>query len=311
MSILGIEEAVFGVTDRQKAVRFLDDFGLKRTRSGKFGANYNCVDGTVVKIRDYENTKLPKAIGQKSNIREVIWGVERKSDIKNIADELCRDRSVEYCKDGSIRTVDDMGLGIGFKVSIRKKIKVSETEFNYPGKAVRKDNPATFYERAIPQCISHIVFGVPDIQVVEKFYCGRLGFRVTDRYPNRGVFMRSAPNGNHHNLFVLNIDSRKPKFDHLAFKVNDIHEVIGGGQFLTKKGWKTRVGPGRHYISSACFWYFISPLGGALEYCADEDIMTEKWKPRSFNVGPEIFSEWTFNADSTFRAPAASSKSKR
>ena len=32
MSILGIEEAVFGVTDRQKAVRFLDDFGLKKNK---------------------------------------------------------------------------------------------------------------------------------------------------------------------------------------------------------------------------------------------------------------------------------------
>ena len=122
--------------------------------------------------------------------------------------------------------------------------------------------------------------------------------------------MRSSIRGNHHNLFVMNIDSRRPKFNHLAFKVNDIHEVIGGGQYLTKKGWKTQVGPGRHYISSACFWYFESPLGGATEYCADEDIITEKWKPREFQVGHETFSEWTFNADSTFKAPTASSQKK-
>ena len=310
MSIIGIEEAVFGVTDRQKAVRFLDDFGLKRTSSGKFGANFSCVDGTVVKVRDSQNTRLPRAIGPKSNIREVIWGVEKKSDIKNIADELGRDRSIKYCRDGSICTMDDMGLGIGFRVSTRKKIKIAETKFNYPGSTFRKDSPAVFYERAVPKSISHIVFGVPDVRVVEKFYCGRLGFKVSDRYPNRGVFMRSGPRGNHHNLFVMNIDTRKPQFNHLAFKVNDIHEVIGGGQHLTKKGWKTQVGPGRHYISSGCFWYFNSPLGGALEYVADEDVMTEKWKARSFTVGPEIFSEWTFNKDSTFRAPTASSKSK-
>ena len=179
-----------------------------------------------------------------------------------------------------------------------------------PGNDVRIDTPATFYERAQPQTISHIVFGMPDYKIVESFYGDRLGFKTTDRYPGRGVFLRAAERGNHHHLFAMNIDARKPKFNHLAFKVRDIHEVIGGGQYLTRQGLQTQVGPGRHYISSACFWYFHSPLGGAFEYCADEDIMTEKWKPRDFVVGPDIFSEWTFNADADFKAPTAASRSK-
>ena len=152
--------------------------------------------------------------------------------------------------------------------------------------------------------------GVPDFKIVESFYGERLGFRATDRYTKRGVFLRAGKYGNHHNLFVMNIDARKPKFNHLAFKVRDIHEVIGGGQFLTKRGWRSQVGPGRHYISSACFWYFESPLGGALEYCADEDIVTDKWRTREFEVGPDMFSEWTFNAGSTFNAPTAASRAK-
>ena len=106
----------------------------------------------------------------------------------------------------------------------------------------------------------------------------------------------------------MNIGPQKPLFNHLAFKLRDIHEVIGGGQFLLKNGWETSVGPGRHYISSGCFWYFKSPLGGAIEYVADEDIATEKWRPGQFEVGPEIFSEWTFNAEEEFKAPTASSR---
>ena len=47
-----------------------------------------------------------------------------------------------------------------------------------------------------------------------------------------------------------------------------------------------------------------------MEYCADEDIATEKWQSRMFEVGPETFSEWTFNADEEFRAPTAASQSK-
>ena len=236
--------------------------------------------------------------------------VQKKKDLKEIAKELSRDRPLRLNQDGSFSTTDDMGLGISFRVSKRKVFKPRPLLFNVPGNDFRIDQPATFYERATPQTVSHIVFGVPNFRIVESFYGDRLGFRATDRYKKRGVFLRSAIHGNHHNLFVMNIKARKPKFNHLAFKVRDIHEVIGGGQFLTKRGWRTQVGPGRHYISSACFWYFQSPLGGALEYCADEDIMTDKWKTREFAVGPNIFSEWTFNEGATFNAPTASSSDR-
>ena len=84
-------------------------------------------------------------------------------------------------------------------------------------------------------------------------------------------------------------------FNHIAFKVRNVHEVIGGGQFIAQRGWETQAGPGRHYVSSACFWYFKSPLGGAAEYAADEDVVTAKWKARTHQLTPEIFSEWTFN----------------
>ncbi len=310
MSIIGIDAVTFGVRSLVGAGRFLDDWGLKRVKSGKFGGNYLCADGTGVNVRARDNRRLPPPIHGGSTVREVIWGVEKKSELKAIADELSRDRPVTQSGDGTLRTTDDMGLGIGFRVTRRKTLEPDSLPFNVPGNDVRVDRPATFYERAIPQTISHIVFGVPDFRVVEAFYGDRLGFRATDRYRKRGIFLRAAARGNHHNLFVMNIDGRKPRFNHLAFKVRDIHEVIGGGQFLTRRGWKTQVGPGRHYISSACFWYFRSPLGGALEYCADEDIMTDKWQTREFEVGPDIFSEWTFNADPEFKAPTAASRAK-
>ena len=310
MSIIGIDAVTFGVKSLAKAKEFLSDWGLTIVKTGNFGADYACVDGSEVKIRAHDSRSLPPPIQAGSTVREVTWGVENKRDLKIIAEELSSDRLLKLKQDGSFSTVDDMGLGIGFRISRRKTLKPMPLQFNIPGSDVRIDQSATFYERAIPQTISHIVLGVPDFSVVEAFYSDRLGFRATDRYRQRAVFLRSAAHGNHHNIFVMNINARKPKFNHLAFKVRDIHEVIGGGQFLTERGWQTLVGPGRHYISSACFWYFKSPLGGALEYCADEDIMTDKWQTREFEVGPEIFTEWTFNASSTFNAPSAKSSDK-
>ena len=310
MSIIGIEAVTFGVKNIAKSKKFLTDWGLKVQKTGAYGTDYACVDGSEVKIRAFDSRSLPSPIQAGSTVREVTWGVEKKKDLKNLAQELSRDRKLKTFKDGSFSTLDDIGLGIKFCVSKLRNLKPKPLQYNVPGGNVRVDKPATYYDRATPQTLSHIVLGVPDFKIVESFYGERLGFRATDRYTRRGVFLRAGKYGNHHNLFVMNIDARKPKFNHLAFKVRDIHEVIGGGQFLTNRGWRSQVGPGRHYISSACFWYFESPLGGALEYCADEDIVTDKWRTREFEVGPDMFSEWTFNAGSTFNAPTAASRAK-
>jgi catechol 2,3-dioxygenase-like lactoylglutathione lyase family enzyme len=293
--VTGIDAAVFGVLDLRAADRFLDDWGLSRRRSDRSGADFACVDRSEVLVRPLESPRLPPAIEPGSTLRELVWGVASRRALDAIGANLARDRSVTEDA-GALHTTDDLGLGIAFRVTRRKALKARPGAFNAPGCVQRLDRPSPFYERALPQEISHVVLGVPDIRAVEHFYCGRLGFRVSDHYVGRAVFLRAAPAGNHHHLFALNSADRKPRFDHIAFKVRDIHEVIGGGQALAARGWTTHAGPGRHYPSSACFWYFKSPLGGAAEYAADEDMVTARWRPRRFAMRPENFSEWRFNA---------------
>jgi catechol 2,3-dioxygenase-like lactoylglutathione lyase family enzyme len=295
-AISGIDAAVFGVVDLRAAKRFLDDWGMHRVRSGKFGADYLCVDQSEVSVRPADSPQLRRAIEPGSTLRELVWGVRNRRSLDAIAENLARDRSASLDSDGTLHSVDDTGLAIAFRLTRRKALKLRPSAFNTPGCAARVDRTAPFYDRATPQEISHVVLGVPDIRAVERFYCGRLGFRVSDRYVGRAVFLRAAPAGNHHHLFVLNSADRRFHFNHIAFKVRDIHEVIGGGQALAARGWKTHAGPGRHYPSSACFWYFKSPLGGAAEYAADEDMVTAKWRARRFVMSPESFSEWRFNA---------------
>jgi catechol 2,3-dioxygenase-like lactoylglutathione lyase family enzyme len=295
-AITGIDAAVFGVVDLRAAKRFLDDWGMRGVRSGRFGADYRCVDRSEVSVRPADSQELPRAIEPGSTLRELIWGVGSRRALDAIAGNLARDRSASFDSDGTLHSVDDTGLAIGFRLTRRKVIKAGPSVFNTPGCAARVDRHAPYYERATPQEISHVVLGVPDIRAVERFYCARLGFRVSDRYVGRAVFLRAAPAGNHHHLFVLNSADRRIHFNHIAFKVRDIHEVIGGGQALAARGWETQAGPGRHYPSSACFWYFKSPLGGAAEYAADEDMVTAKWRARRFVMSPENFSEWRFNA---------------
>jgi catechol 2,3-dioxygenase-like lactoylglutathione lyase family enzyme len=294
--VTGIDAAVFGAVDVRAAERFLNDWGLRRVRSGSPVARFACVDRSEVIVHEAASPQLPPAIEEGSTLRELVWGVGSRRALQAIAENLARDRSVVEDADGTVHSTDDTGLGIAFRVTRRKALRAPRVEFNAPGCVVRQDRGAPYYERALPREISHVVLGVPDIAAVERFYCGRLGFRVSDRYVGRAVFLRAAPAGNHHHLFVLNSGDRRVHYDHIAFKVRDIHEVIGGGQALAARGWQTHAGPGRHYPSSACFWYFKSPMGGAAEYAADEDMVTAKWRPRRFVMSPEKFSEWHFNA---------------
>ena len=74
--------------------------------------------------------------------------------------------------------------------------------------------------------------------------------------------------------------------------MRDVHEVFGGGMHISRCGWETEIGPGRHPISSAYFWYVKNPAGGLAEYYADEDVVTAGWQAREFTPAPEIFAEW-------------------
>ena len=85
-------------------------------------------------------------------------------------------------------------------------------------------------------------------------------------------------------------------FHHLAFEVANIHELFGGGLNMTRKGWKTMLGPGRHPISSCYFWYFLNPCGGGAEYDFDSDIVDASWQGEEFEQSPEAFAEWCLAA---------------
>lgn len=292
MTIIGIDALTFGVTDLDDSHRFLVDWGLHRdpVDSGR----YTTTDGTEIFVHPADDEDLPPAIESGSTLRQVVWGVGTDHDLLVIAGALA-ERGAVHERDGVVHAVDPFGLAIAFRVSRRQRVVAVPYTQNAPGSPNRLDERAPFYDRAAPHEVSHIVVGVPDLAVLEAFYVGALGFCVSDRYRGRAVFLRASARGNHHHLFGLNSADGATHFNHVCFKVRDVHEVIGGGQHIVRQGWTSQAGPGRHYISSACFWYFTSPLGGAFEYAADEDMVTEAWAPSEYDMSPEIFTEWKFN----------------
>jgi catechol 2,3-dioxygenase-like lactoylglutathione lyase family enzyme len=306
MALMGIDAVVFGVADLAEARRFLDDWGVSQVSATPDKLVYRTRDGAEVIVQPKDSPDLPPPIEPGNTVREVIWGA---ADAPALGETLQRLRAVDNFRtgaDGLPRVTDPNGLSLAFRVTRRTPIVVKPAQPNAPGSHQRVNQRSPIYTEAHPINIGHVVVFAADLAAMRAFYTENLGFVVSDEYPNHGVFTRCQIVGDHHNLFMLNRPG-KAGINHVAFTVTDIHEVIGGGIALSKKGWRTEIGPGRHPISSAYFWYFENPLAPPLEYYADEDYCTEEWKPASFERKPELFAEWaiTGGIDGNTRRQAA------
>jgi len=274
LSILGIDGITYGVEDVAQCRRFFLDWGLALERESPQRLEFATLNGCQVLILNKDDPSLPPAIEPGSTLREVVWGADSETNL------TCTDPN---------------GLAIRVRLSQKRKLDIKGVPSNTWDSARRVDAPTKVYERAHPVEVGHVVFFTDRLAEMEKFYCGRLGFHVSDRYPGRGLFLRGPETGGHHDLFLLQMNEQKHGLEHVAFTVRDNHEVFGGGLHISRCGWPTVIGPGRHPVSSAFFWYVKCPAGGMVEYYADEDVLTGAWRPRDMAPIPHEFAEWAID----------------
>jgi len=291
MSIQGIEGVTYGVEDLAACRRFFLDWGLQLEREAPRRLEFATLNGCQVVVADKNDPGLPPAIEAGSTLREIVWGADAQTDVTRCMKSLVGAPGY-FTRGGEVGCADPNGVAIRVRVSQKRKIDIKGVPANTWDSARRVDTPTTLYERAQPVEVGHLVFFTESLAEMEKFYCGRLGFHVSDRYPGRGVFLRGAETGGHHDLFLMQPAPPKRGMEHVAFTVRDIHEVFGGGLHISRCGWQTVIGPGRHPVSSAFFWYFKNPAGGMAEYYADEDVLTGAWRPREMAATTHEFAEW-------------------
>jgi catechol 2,3-dioxygenase-like lactoylglutathione lyase family enzyme len=256
------------------ARQFFVDWGLTPLKDDAYELLFETLNGSQVRILPPHSPELSDCPAMESGatLREVVWGVTAGSAVP------------DSC-------VDPHGLRHRFQPSIKRAITLQGSPSNTWGQVVRVNSPSPVYEHATPVEVGHVVLFSDNLSEAVKFYQG-LGFTISDQYPNRGVFLRCSKTGGHHDVFLLQVPGKPKGLNHVAFTVRDIHEVFGGGLAMSRAGWKTQLGPGRHPISSAYFWYFECPVGGLIEYNADEDHLTDAWQAREFEPSPTRFAEW-------------------
>jgi catechol 2,3-dioxygenase-like lactoylglutathione lyase family enzyme len=291
MSVAGIDEITFGAGDLTTCRQFFLDWGLQLIAESAQELCFESLNGCRVLVAHSDKPGLPKGIEPDPTLREVVWCVETQTELDTYRARMAN-RPGFVDQGQRIGCLDPNGLSVCVQVSVKRKLALACAKTNTWSERGRVNQPAPAYDRATPVEVGHVVFFVLDLNATTVFYQEVLDFQISDRYPGRGHFMRCAPEGGHHDLFLLQLPTPKAGLNHVAFTVRDLHEVVGGGMHMSRCGWATDLGPGRHPISSAMFWYFNNPAGALVEYYTDEDELTADWQPREFTPGPTVFAEW-------------------
>jgi catechol 2,3-dioxygenase-like lactoylglutathione lyase family enzyme len=129
--------------------------------------------------------------------------------------------------------------------------------------------------------LGHCVLGVADFRRAERWYKARFGFITSDEIAltpefSVGAFLRcdrgEIPT-DHHTLFLIQ-SPKGPGFNHAAFEVADVDDLMAGHQRLRDGGRHAEWGVGRHKLGSQVFDYWRDPWGHTLEHWTDGDLFT-------------------------------------
>ncbi len=308
MPLTGIAEVIFGVEDVAKSTTYFEDFGLKLLDRGASHSVLEVLSGQKVTIYGLGDARVPTSTLTGPGVHETIWAVPEQADLDALVADLSRDHAVSRDADGTAHFVTDFGQSIGLRVFRPRPILGTTSPTNSPGVINRLNLPRKWLDRAIPKTISHVVWGMLDVDEALEFYTTRLGFRLTDIQKGIGCYIRCGRSTNHHNIALANADlpqfgfSGKFEFHHINFGVTDMDEIMAGKNYLERRGHDTGgMGLGRHRISSELFLYMKSPAGGEVEYGADCDQVDEHWRPRVWGATFAAF-HWVHNQPEFLRA---------
>lgn len=129
--------------------------------------------------------------------------------------------------------------------------------------------------------LGHAVLEVKDFRATEAWYKARFGFITSDEIEAApgfaiGAFLRcdrGATPTDHHTLFLLQSPTA-PRFNHAAFEVLDLDDLMCGHTHLKRARRTAAWGVGRHILGSQVFDYWKDPWGHELEHWTDGDLFT-------------------------------------
>ncbi len=169
MTILGIEQITYGVTDLETCRRFFADWGLTETSHDETRARFETLNGCTVLVADANDATLPAAFEAGPTLREVTWGVATREELDALRERL-KGQPGYYSEPEAVGCFDPAGMAIRVEVTRRREIDLKGSPSNVWGQTLRVDTPSPIYERARPVEVGHVVFFTNCLAEQEQFY---------------------------------------------------------------------------------------------------------------------------------------------
>jgi catechol-2,3-dioxygenase len=140
-----------------------------------------------------------------------------------------------------------------------------------------------------PRRLGHVNVVTEDVTRLSAFYIGELGFRVSDRLGDEGVWLRL--NAEHHVHAML--QKEEAHFHHFALELRDMGEIRAMLDHLAKHGRWVVWGPGRHGVAASLFAYIRIPEEELIvELYADMEQLPPDHEPRDWEDTPQSSNVW-------------------
>lgn len=151
------------------------------------------------------------------------------------------------------------------------------------------------------QRLGHVALFTNQVAPMKAFYTQVLGMRVSDEYiagPAEKVVATFLHCGlrdewvDHHTIAI--IEHARPAFEHCAFEVTDLDDLICGNAFLvSRQRWTHSWGIGRHVEGSQIFDYWRDPFGNKIEHWTDGDLVNDSYEVGRTRFNPDTsLSQW-------------------
>ena len=300
--MIAIEDIAFvryGAPDLDVMEQFLQDFGMRRaTRTGN--ALYMRGLGAAHHVHVTELRGKPATLG---------FGLRARDgrDLEKLA-ALLESRVEANPEPGGGRRVRFKDPA-GFLIDV---IHGQETVVPLPYRGPIPANPILGRQRygqfvRLEPAPSHVVrLGHVFVQTTEfpatfDFYTRVLGFKVSDSYfagapeNTMAAFLHCALGEtwtDHHTIGIAAAQDGRTRFDHSAYEVIDLDDVVQGGEYLRRKGHRHSWGVGRHVQGSQIFDYWRDPFGNKVEHWTDGDLVNDTTPVSAAPIKPGELAQW-------------------
>lgn len=289
MSELFVKHVALDIStkDKNKAISFYDDFGLKIKQPTQ-----NQIEAYCFEIA-YPSIVLRTDAAFK-RLNHIQMGASSTA-LKKIKQQLTHSG---VTLSPPANGYADEGLwfkepnGILFNViECEEQYKVNPVPpflVNSPGHVNRVNQsvqpPKSTLPDARPLKLGHILLFTPDVESSLEFLETIFDMRLSDRSGTGIVFTHCQGGSDHH--VIAFAKSPSIGFHHASFLVTSPDEVGLGGTRMTEKGHTKSWGFGRHAIGSNFFHYVADPWGSYVEYYSDMDyiIDSDTWKATDWPV---------------------------